>query len=151
MDDRKAFVFAIPYRTRLEMIQVFIRVYNGYLESVGRKPVSERTVNLLSFYICYGYSDDTRARYMDCYGQRESYVAVLNNELKRFGFLVDKRGSYRSRGLSRDMMSVRNYLVLDGDGDDIRVMGLVFKRDRGLSKGDGDGLDAGEKGDIVRP
>ena len=130
MENRKAFVFAIPYKTRLDMIQVFLRVYNGYLESIGRRPVSDRTINLLSFYICYGYSDDTRARYMACYGQKESYVAVLNNELKRYGFLVDKRQNYRSRGLSRDMASVRNYFVLDGDGDDMRVMGLVFKRQR---------------------
>lgn len=131
------------------MIQVFLRVYNGYLESVGRKPVSERTVNLLSFYICYGYSDDTRARYMDCYGQRESYVAVLNNELKRFGFLEDRRGSFRSRGLSREMMSVRNYLVLDGDGDDIRVMGIVFKRDKRKEDDVEDKSHGEEEDDIV--
>ena len=91
------------------MIQQFLRIYNGYLDSKGRSLITERTINLLSFYINYGYSDDTRAKYMDCYGQKESYIAVLNNELKRGGFLVDKKnGNFRTRELSIEMRSLRN-------------------------------------------
>ncbi len=59
-EQRKAFVFALPYDTRLDMIQQFLRIYNGYLDSKGRSLITERTINLLSFYINYGYSDDTR-------------------------------------------------------------------------------------------
>lgn len=130
-EQRKAFVFALPYDTRLDMIQQFLRIYNGYLDSKGRNLITERTINLLSFYINYGYSDDTRAKYMDCYGQKESYIAVLNNELKRGGFLVDKKnGNFRTRELSIEMRSLRNYFVLDGEGDDTRVMGFVFKRNK---------------------
>lgn len=130
-EQRKAFVFALPYDTRLDMIQHFLRIYNGYLDSKGRSLITERTINLLSFYINYGYSDDTRAKYMDCYGQKESYIAVLNNELKRGGFLVDKKnGNFRTRELSIEMRSLRNYFVLDGEGDDTRVMGFVFKRNK---------------------
>lgn len=58
-EQRKAFVFALPYDTRLDMIQQFLRIYNGYLDSKGRSLITERTINLLSFYINYGYSDDT--------------------------------------------------------------------------------------------
>lgn len=32
-EQRKAFVFALPYDTRLDMIQQFLRIYNGYLDS----------------------------------------------------------------------------------------------------------------------
>ena len=68
---------------------------------------------------------------MDCHGQKESYIAVLNNELKRGGFLVDKKnGNFRTRELSIEMRSLRNYFVLDGEGDDTRVMGFVFKRNK---------------------
>ena len=48
-EQRKAFVFALPYDTRLDMIQQFLRIYNGYLDSKGRSLITERTINLLSF------------------------------------------------------------------------------------------------------
>lgn len=140
MEQRKSFVFGLPYETRLDMIQVFLRVYNGYLDSRGRRMVPERSLNLLSFYVCYGYSEETRLRYMDCYDQKDSYVSVLNNELKKLGFLEDRRSNnYKTRNLSRDMMNFRNYFVLDGDGDDTRVLGFVFKRTRDARRGAGDG------------
>jgi hypothetical protein len=47
-EQRKAFVFALPYDTRLDMIQQFLRIYNGYLDSKGRSLITERTINLLS-------------------------------------------------------------------------------------------------------
>ena len=54
-----------------------------------------------------------------------------DNELKRGGFLVDKKnGNFRTRELSIEMRSLRNYFVLDGEGDDTRVMGFVFKRNK---------------------
>ena len=109
------------------MIQQFLRIYNGYLDSKGRSLITERTINLLSFYINYGYSDDTRAKYMDCYGQKESYIAVLNNELKRGGFLVDKKnGNFRTRELSIEMRSLRNYFVLDGEGECESCRGMEY-------------------------
>ena len=129
VEQRKSFVFGMPYETRLDMIRAFLRIYNGYLDYRGMDQITERSINLLSFYVCYGYSDETRLRYMDCYGQKDSYVSVLNNDLKKGGFLEDRKGSnYRTRNLSRDMLNFRNYFVLDGDGDDTRVLGFVFKR-----------------------
>ena len=41
-----------------------------------------------------------------------------------------KNGNFRTRELSIEMRSLRNYFVLDGEGDDTRVMGFVFKRNK---------------------
>lgn len=132
------------YDTRLDMIQMFLKIYNGYLEAIGKDTVTDRSICLLSFYINYGYSDDTRSKYIDSMGTSRAYVSVLDNELKRRGFLVDKNNSFKNRRLSMDMMNIRNYFVLDGEFDDMRIIGFVFKR-RELKLG------KEKQTDIVRP
>lgn len=116
------------YDTRLDMIKMFLRIYNGYLDAMDKTMISDRTINLLSYYINYGYSEDTRAKYMVSFNTNPPYISVLDNELKRRGFLTDGNGNYKNRGLSMDMTNLRNYFVLDADSDDTRIMGFVFKR-----------------------
>lgn len=126
--NRRLFRFAVPYTDTVDMARKILQIYNGYLVAIGKKQlIDARHMNLLSYYFVFGYSYDTKQKFATCYSTSLQYVSVLDTEMKKRGFLVDRDGNYRSRGLSPDLENMRRLFVLEGSKD-VNAIISVFHR-----------------------
>lgn len=121
--------FLIPYKDTVDMAKKVLLFYNGYLMATGRKGLIDfRHINLLSYYFVFGYSYDTKKKFSHCYSTDLQYVSVLDTEMKKRGILVDREGSYKTRGLSPDIENIRRLFILEGSKDKNALVSLFYRK-----------------------
>lgn len=121
----------LGYDNRLEMIRKVLKVYSGFLDASGRDPIYERHQNMMSCYIVYGYSLDSTKKFQEIFGVSNSYLRVLNTEVRRIGYLVKDNESDRDYRLSDEMEYLRRYFITSNNDGEPLGFNIVFFR-RGL-------------------
>lgn len=124
MDEKKnrlLLTSKVRYKDDLDFAKKLLHIYNGLLMAISEDEddeqkkrmmsIPKRHMNLLSFYLVFGFSRDTVERYARVFNVPERYVAVMNTELKIAGFLVDRRGSAASRELSPALVKLKQYMI----------------------------------------
>lgn len=123
----KIFKLQIPCKDNVEMAKKVLCIYNGVLNGMNESnKIDQRHIDLMAFYICFNYSEETKKRYSDCYGKSLKAIRTMDCLLKNKGFLQDPGDSYRNRELSDDMKKIRQYFA-DGSTS-TKGMLFVFKR-----------------------
>ena len=121
----------LGYDNRLEMIRKVLKVYSGFLDASGRDPIYERHQNMISCYIVYGYSLDSTKKFQEIFGVSNSYLRVLNTEVRRIGYLVKDYESDWDYRLSDEMEYLRRYFITSNNDGEPLGFNIVFFR-RGL-------------------
>ena len=124
----RVFTICIPWVDRLDYALKLLHIYNGFLRAESSKDIiKDRHINLLAFYMIYGYSSSTRERFSKIYGKRMEYVSVLDSELVKLGFLKDFGKSVKSRDLRVELSRMKRFFVDEpGEFDGSHVMLLRF-------------------------
>lgn len=107
----KTFMTSILYEDRIDLIKKMLVVYNAIADLKKWPVVCPRHIDLVSYYICYGYSDNTKRLFIENFGKNSNSVSVMDSELKSRGLLVDKGGNYKTRDLSDRLKAVRAYFA----------------------------------------
>ena len=81
----------IDYADNIDKVVKVLHLYNGLLKSEGKQIIFDRHIHLLAFYIVWGFSHDISDKYAAVFRLKSGHVNVLNSELAKYGFLVDKR------------------------------------------------------------
>lgn len=122
---------ALGYDNRLEMIHKVLKVYSGFLEASGREPIFDRHQNMMSCYIVYGYSRESTKKFQEIFGISNSYLRVLNTEVRKSGYLVKDKESDKDYRLSDEMEYLRKYFITSNNDGLPLGFNIVFFR-RGL-------------------
>lgn len=124
----KAYRLMVPYEDRVDMAKKILQMYNGYLLAVnGEAVIDKRHLSLLAYYFVFGYSAETKKKFAHCFSIDDKYVSVLDTEMKKKGILVDRDGSYKTRGLSNDLENMRRLFIQEGEGDKCALVALFYR------------------------
>lgn len=107
----KTFMTSILYEDRIDLIKKMLVVYNAIADLKKWPSVCPRHMDIVSYYLCYGYSDNTKRLFSENFGKSSNAVSVMDSELKSRGLLVDKGGNYKTRDLSDRLNAIRSYFA----------------------------------------
>ena len=120
---------AIGYNNRLEMIQKVLKIYSGFLDASGKSPIFDRHQYMLSCYIVYGYSRESTKKFQEIFGISNSYLRVLNTEVRKAGYLVKDKSTDNDYRLSDEMEYLRKYFITsNNDGAPLGFNIIFFRR-----------------------
>lgn len=122
----KTFMTSILYEDRIDLIKKVLVVYNAMAELKKWPVVCPRHMDLVSYYLCYGYSNDTKKLFIDNFEKTSNSISVMDSELRSRGLLVDKGGNYKTRDLSDRLKAVRAYFA--SGTDDEKYFRINFAR-----------------------
>lgn len=117
---------SILYEDRIDLIKKVLVVYNAMAELKKWPVVCPRHMDLVSYYLCYGYSNDTKKLFIDNFEKTSNSISVMDSELRSRGLLVDKGGNYKTRDLSDRLKAVRAYFA--SGTDDEKYFRINFAR-----------------------
>lgn len=123
---RKTFMTSVFYEDRLDLIKKVLILYNAIAELKKWPTVFPRHMDIVAYYLCYDYSEDTKKRFMSDFGKSQSSVSVMDSELKSRGLLMDEGGNYKTRYLCDRLKVFRSYFAA-GD-DPMKVIQIVLAR-----------------------
>lgn len=115
------------YTDRLDLSRKFLLIYNSMSAIFGWPKINARHLDLIAYYICYGYSENTQKRYMEDFGISTNTMSVMNCELKKGGLLVDVGGNYRTRDLCGRLHRIRQYFAGGDPGPKTMVINFIRK------------------------
>lgn len=128
--NNRAYRLLVPYSDTVDMAKKILLFYNGYLMAIGRNKnvIDARHLNLLAYYLVFGYSQDTKKKFSHCFSTELQYVAVLDTEMKKRGILIDRDGNYRTRCLCPDIENMRRLFILEGSKDQCALVSLFYRK-----------------------
>lgn len=127
--NHKMYRFVIPYKDTVDMARKILLMYNGYSMATGKKSIIDmRHVNLLSYYLVFGYSMETKKKFSHCFSVEMQYVAVLDTEMRKRGILVDPDGNFRSRRLCDDIENMRRLFISENQSDRCAIIALFARQ-----------------------
>lgn len=119
----------LGYDNRLEMVRKVLKVYSGFLDASGKNPIFDRHQNMLSCYIVYGYSRESTKKFQEIFGISNSYLRVLNTEVRKAGYLVKDKSTDNDYRLSDEMEYLRKYFITsNNDGAPLGFNIIFFRR-----------------------
>lgn len=122
----KIFVASAYYEDRIDLMRKVLAIYNSLAVILGWPNIAPRHIDLIAYYICYGYSENTQKRYCDDFNIKATMLSVMNSDLKKNGLLVDLAGTYRTRNICPRLQRFRNYFA-NGDPSP-KLMAINFIR-----------------------
>lgn len=123
----KIFCSTAFYTDRLDLSRKVLKVYNSLSAILNWPSISSRHIDLIAYYICYGYNDNTQKRYMDDFNIDMASLRVMNSEMKKKGLLVDVGGNFRTRNLSPRLQRFRQYFAGGDPGAKTIVINFIRK------------------------
>lgn len=99
------------YQSSLEFIQKILDVY--VVLNDNKNKLLQREKEALSYYIMYGYSQET-VKDIETTLSKEvdgNYVRVINNALRKKQYLIKDERNKNKNYLSPDMLKIKEYYV----------------------------------------
>lgn len=72
-------------------------------------------VDVLVYYLKYGYSDETRSMISEDTGKNITYINTTNTHLRDLGFIEKGVNNLRKSKLSEEMEKLRKQFITDGN------------------------------------
>jgi hypothetical protein len=120
--DSKSFQFGMEYEDNLDLAKQLVDVFNGFEKSRGgTRIITNRYINLVAYFLLYGYSRETRNRYLEDFGDPPGKVRTYESILKNIGILEDYERSIKSRDLCPTLKNMRNYFFCRGSSKQMLV------------------------------
>lgn len=103
----------------LDSLKKLIYTYSCYkaMRDDGKK-LRPRLIDLLSLYMKYGYSSDTKAKATEIFEVKRAAIDSMNLELRRAGYLVMDKMNQNMSHLNKELDQLRGYFE-SRDGEPI--------------------------------
>lgn len=108
---KKLFYATAHYTDRLDLSRKVLLVYNSWAIIFNWPKIPPRYLDLIAYYICYGYNEETQIRYSDDFNMPQNTMSVANSELKKCGMLVDSGGNFKTRDICPRLKRFRQYFA----------------------------------------
>lgn len=110
----KYFGYTIEYIDDLDLINKALEVY-ATLERVGKDNtfLRPRLLSVLSFYMLYGFSADTKRLIVDSLGITMKNLNQINAELNKHECIVRCPRNFRKQHLCEALQALKDYLFSD--------------------------------------
>jgi hypothetical protein len=107
----------IKSKNEFEVLQNLVTVYSCYKTITGwkHKMLRQKLVLLLSIYIKYGYSKDSKNRACEMLDLKKTNLNCLNSELRDGGFLIKGTMNVRDSFLNPELQELSDYYMGKGD------------------------------------
>lgn len=123
----KLFCSKAFYSDRLDLSRKVLQIYNSMSVIFDWPKISPRHLDLIAYYVCYGYNENTQKRYVEDFRVSSSTMSVMNCELKNIGLLVDIGGNFRTRNLCPRLQRFRQYFAGGDPGPKTLVIEFIRK------------------------
>jgi len=107
-------VYAIKVNCNNE-IEVITALINIYATSVsirnGMPKLRKKLASLLSYYIKYGYSKQTKELAAESLGASALNINVMNSELTKLGYLIPDTRNLNNKHLNSELTNLKQYYL----------------------------------------
>jgi hypothetical protein len=123
----KIYNIDIPYKNTYELVKSFLNIYTTSMSDIDENlKLRPKLIEVLSYYILYGYSDETKEMIIDSVDNMNILnLNQINSELQRKKYLVKDRYKNSLRHLSDSLNSLRLYL---NDKSDKKVLLISYSK-----------------------
>lgn len=110
-----------------QVLQKLITVYSCYRTITGwkSKMLRAKLVTLLSIYIKYGYSKESKDRACEMLDLKKTNLNCLNSELRDGGFLIKSEMNTRDSYLNAELQDLSDYYKSNGDNPTMVLFSLI--------------------------
>lgn len=110
-----------------QVLQKLITVYSCYRTITGwkSKMLRAKLVTLLSIYIKYGYSKESKDRACEMLDLKKTNLNCLNSELRDGGFLIKSEMNTRDSYLNAELQELSDYYKSNGDNPTMVLFSLI--------------------------
>lgn len=104
--------FNVSYKDNLDLLRKVL-ILNATSTNInkGKNYLRPKLVDVLSFYILYDYSKDTKDLIMDSIGITSKNLNQINSELTRKQYLIRDKYNSRIKYLSEELKSLKKYFL----------------------------------------
>ena len=95
---------------------IFQYSYLRFLQKKTSRVLRDQLVTLLSFYLIYGYSKETKELFDEFAQVGAKNINSFNYALKKLGYLTDDKMSKRVKYLHPDLLQLKKYIASSENG-----------------------------------
>lgn len=105
-----------------KIVSIFSIIKNGNL---GEMHIRQRCVEVISYYVLFGYSSETRALITESLKISKKNLNQINSELTLKGYLVKDSRNYHTKHLSQELQRIKDYFLSRDVKDKMYMINLV--------------------------
>lgn len=117
--------YPVDYSDELDLLRKVLKVH-AVVTNIDKDEnfLRPMLVKVLSFYILWGYSKETKEIIMDSLEITQKNLNQINSELTKKKYLVRDTHNFRKKYLSKELTMLKNYFL---EGDYKKVFLVRFK------------------------
>jgi hypothetical protein len=124
------FWFAFKVSTRLDMAELGLWLLNIKRKFLGELEMQPRFIQMMAYFLVYGYSAETRKRYAEASGYTENSIRQMVSVLIHHGLIVRNSQNQRRFELSPQMEQLGNFVRRQVSDEYIKSFGFLIKEGR---------------------
>lgn len=104
--------FNVSYKDNLDLLRKVL-ILNATSTNInkGKNYLRPKLVDVLSFYILYDYSKETKDLIIESLKIKGTNLNQINSELTRKGYLIKDYFNYRRKTLSEELIALKKYFL----------------------------------------
>lgn len=110
---------------KFELVRRVLRA----VSTVRDEKIRPAILDVLSFYVIYGYSSETRDLIVDALGITRKNLNQSNAILTKLGYLLVNPNNLKDKLLSKEMLKIKDYFV---DRKTPKIMMIKFNNTTGM-------------------
>lgn len=105
-----------------KIVKIFSIVKNGNLGATHIRP---RCVDVLSYYVLFGYGKDVQELIKQSLKISEENLAQIRSELTKLGYLTKDDKNFNNKHLSEELMRIKDYFLDTGIKNKLFLIELI--------------------------
>ena len=109
MGDIQAYGTNVKCDNDIEVLSAMIQLYSVSISLRGGKKLRPKLAQLLSYYVKYGYSKETKDLAKDSMYTTSYNITVMNSELDKLSYLLTSNTNFHVKSLNSELQLLANY------------------------------------------
>jgi len=104
--------YNLKFKDDLDLLNKILSIYAAIVNlNEGNNHLRPKLVQVISFYILFGYSVDTKNTIMESLNITKKNLNQINSELTRKNYLLRDAFNFRTKHLSKELKEVKSYFL----------------------------------------
>jgi len=123
--------FSVKAMTRLEFAEMAIWLFIMRQKFSKGKELQQRFISMLAFYLVYGYTQETRLRFVKYSGYTDNSVRQMTSLLTKLGYIVRNKNNFKIYELSPRMKELSSFINKRMSPEYVKGFGFIIKEPEG--------------------
>jgi len=106
----------LKYKSEFDLLYKFLKIYATIAQLYSEddmKPLRNRLIEVLTFYLMYGYSKKTKEIIKESLNIKDTNLNVMNSHLSKQGYIIRDRFVNGKYHLKPELLAMRDYCQSD--------------------------------------